>query len=222
MLARPSGAGPFPGVVVIHDLMGMKPDTGRHCRRFAEAGYVAIAPDLFDGGRASCVVRALLDMTGRPGTTMPVLSAVRDHLADRPEVDPKRLGVVGFCMGGGFALLAAADHEYAVAAPFYGAVPPDKERIAGVCPTLAQYGARDLLFRSQARRLSKHLEALGVEHEVIVHEGVGHSFMNDHDTRMAALGPYTPMRAAYDAETEAVAWQKLLAFFDAHMPAPAA
>ncbi len=220
VLARPPGEGPFPGVVVIHDLFGMKPDTGRHCMRFAEAGYVAIAPDLYDGGRAGCVVRTVLDMSGRPGKTLPILDAVRRHLAERPDVDADRLGVIGFCMGGAFALLAGADHDYAVAAPFYGAVPKKRERLAGLCPTLAQYGARDRMFASQASRLSAHLEGLGVEHELLVHDGVGHSFMNDHgDDWWFSMGRHTPMRAAYDEQTEAIAWTKVLAFFDAHLPA---
>lgn len=219
VIARPKGEGPFPGVVVIHDVTGFKPDTRRHCQRFAEAGYVAIAPDLYDGGRIRCVVRTLIDsLDRRGGETLPVLAATKDLLASLPEVDAERIGVTGFCMGGGFALVAAADHHYAVAAPFYGFTPESKERIEGICPTLAQYGERDKPFLKHAKRLSRHLDELGVEHEVIVHPGVGHSFMNDHDDASFRLGKYLPIRAAYDAETEAVAWEKLLAFFDAHMP----
>lgn len=219
VLARPEGEGPFPGVVVLHDITGFKPDTRRHCRRFAEAGYVAIAPDLYDGGSVRCVVRTVLDSSGRPGKTLPIIAATRAHLAALPEVDPTRIGVTGFCMGGGFALLAAADDRYAVAAPFYGNVPEQKERLEGICPTLAQYGERDAPFRSHAERLSRHLEELGVEHEVLVHPGVGHSFMNDHDTWSAPLGKHLPIHAAYDAPTEALAWERLLLFFAAHMPA---
>jgi carboxymethylenebutenolidase len=206
-------------VVVLHDITGFKPDTRRHCRRFADAGYVAIAPDLYDGGRIGCVVRTVIDSSGRPGKTLPIIAAARAHLAALPEVDAARIGVTGFCMGGGFALLAAADDAYAVAAPFYGNVPEKKERLEGICPTLAQYGERDRPFRSHAARLSRHLEELGVEHEVLVHPGVGHSFMNDHDDWTAPYGKYLPIRAAYDAGTEAIAWEALLAFFAAHMPA---
>jgi len=203
---------------VIHDVLGASADARRHCERFAEAGYVALAPDLYDGGRMACVVRTMLDgMRGR-GPTFAVLDAVRAHLARMPEVDPERLGVVGFCMGGGFALLAAADHHYAVAAPFYGQVPRSRERLEGICPTLAQFGARDRVFVGHAARLSEHLEALGVEHEVLVHEGVGHSFMNHHDSLSFSLGRHTPMHAAYDAPTEAVAWRRVLDFFAEHMP----
>jgi carboxymethylenebutenolidase len=157
-------------------------------------------------------------MVREKGPAHAVVAAARRCLAERPEVDAARLGVTGFCMGGGFALLAAADDAYAVAAPFYGAVPRPTERLRGVCPTLAQYGERDRQFVGHAARLSKHLEALGVEHEVLVHPGVGHSFMNDHDTKLFALGRHLPMHAGYDAPTERLAWERLLAFFDEHMP----
>lgn len=224
-LALPPGAGedrPAPGVVVIHDITGHRADTARHCRRFAEAGYAAVAPDLFDGWSPSCIVRCLLSAAREQGPAFAVIEAARQHLAARPEVDGARVGITGFCMGGGFALLAAADGAYAVAAPFYGTVPAERERLQGLCPTIWQGGERDLVFRPMARRLSEHLEALGVPHEVILHEGVGHSFMNDHPDPLFRAAVATPMRGAYSAETEAVAWERLLGFFGEHGMAPAA
>ena len=219
VLARPEGTGPFPGVIVIHDLIGLMPDTRRHCQRFAEAGYVALAPDLYDGKRIGCTVRTMLDVMRGGRYTLPVIAAARAQLAALPEVDAQRVGITGFCMGGGFALLAAADDEYAVAAPFYGVVPGKADRLSGLCPTLAQYGERDRSFKPHAERLSEHLKTLGIEHELLMHPGVGHSFMNDHDWAPFKLSKYTRMRAQYDAPTEKVAWDKLLGFFAEHMPA---
>ncbi len=218
-LALPDGPGPHPGVIVIHDIFGLTPDSERHCRRFAEAGYAALAPDVYGGG-VGCVVKTLTQLKRGEGAAFDALAAARAFLAERPEVDAARLGVTGFCMGGGFALLVAADHTYAVAAPFYGDVPKRAERLRGLCPTLAQFGETDLMFIGHARRLERHLAELDVPHEVIVYPGIGHSFMNDHgDGALFALGRFTPMRAAYDAETEAVAWGRLLDFFARHMPA---
>lgn len=218
MLARPPGEGPpGPAVVVIHDLTGFRADTARHCDRFAAAGFTALAPDLFGGGHPGCVVRALLSHQQGGGEGFAIIEAARAWLADQPGVDPSQICITGFCMGGGFALLAAADGAYAVAAPFYGTVPAQAERLRGLCPTIAQFGAKDLVFRSHHRRLSAHLAALDVPHEVVVYEGVGHSFMNDHRDPLFALGGLTPMRASYSAETEAVAWDRMLAFFRTHL-----
>ena len=223
-LALPEGASaaaPVPGVVIIHDITGHRADTLRHCERFAAAGYAAIAPDLYDGYAPRCVVQCLSSMAREGGAVFPVIEAARAHLGGLPEVNAAAMGITGFCMGGGFALLAAADGAYAVAAPFYGTVPASKERLRGLCPTLYQVGDGDMGFRGMAARLSQHLEALGVEHEVVVHPGAGHSFMNAHTDRLFALGQVPPLRARYDAATEAVAWEKLLAFFAAHGAAPA-
>ena len=219
LYAVPEGEGPWPGVVIIHDVTGLREDCARHCRRFAEAGYAAICPDLYAGGRIGCVVRVLLSMQSHTGEAYAVIGAARQILADRPEVDAARLGVVGFCMGGGFAMVAAADDDYAVAGPFYGAVPRRAERLSGICPTIAQYGQRDIAFRSHRKRLEKHLDELDVPHEVIDHPGVGHSFMNDHrGIYERVMGGTPPLYAQYDAETEATAWGKLLAFFSEHLP----
>lgn len=220
ILARPERPGVGPGVVVVHDIFGMQEDTRRHCRRFAEAGYVAIAPDLMGEGSPTCTVSTIASALREEGPAFAIIEAARAVLVEQGPADPARIGITGFCLGGGFALLAAADGAYAVAAPFYGRVPRSAERLRGICPTIGQFGAQDLIFRPDAARLPRHLEALGVPHEVIVHEGAGHSFMNDHPFLMMKLGPYGPLRARYDAPTEAVAWERLLGFFAEHMGAP--
>ena len=219
---RPStGAPPYPAVVIIHDITGHRADTERHCRRFAEAGYAALAPDLYSGG-LGCVVRVLASMRTDSGEAYEVIAAARVWLAQHEQVDAARIGITGFCMGGGFAVVAAADDQYAVAAPFYGATPKDAKRLEGICPTIAQYGQRDTAFLGHGRRLARHLTALDVPHDVVFHDGVGHSFMNDHPGVLSRVaGALPPLYAAYDEETEADAWRRLLAFFDNHLPSRA-
>ena len=204
--------------MVIHDATGFRRDTVRHCDRFAEEGYTAIAPDLYAGGRPGCVVAVIRSLLREEGQGFDVIDAARSHLAADDQVDADRIGVVGFCMGGGFALIAAADQAFAVAAPFYGAVPRRAERLREVCPLIAQYGARDTAFASHARRLTAHLAAQDVDHEVVMHDGVGHSFMNDHQDLFFRVAPYLPpLYAGYDEATEADAWQRLLHFFEGHL-----
>ena len=220
---RPAGDGPFAAVIVIHDITGLRADTDRHCRNFVDAGYVAIAPDLYEGGRVGCVVRTVSRIF--TGVVPPMVEAARAHLAAMPEVDAQRIGLTGFCMGGGFALAAAADGQYAVTGPFYGDVPFRRHKLEGLCPTIAQAGSQDLMFAAAARRLEGHLEALGVEGEVHIHPGVGHSFMNHHPELgwVWELARYGPMRVFHDPPTEARAWALLLAFFEHHLrsePAP--
>ncbi len=221
-IARPEGNGPWPAVVVIHDLTGFGNDVRRHCDRFAEAGYLALAPDLYRGGNVACVVQTLKSMATEKGHAFKVIDAARRAVMERSDVDAESVGVCGFCMGGGFALISAADQSFAVAAPFYGSVPKAASRLRGICPTIAQYGTRDTAFLSHGRRLSEHLQELGVEHEVLFHEGAGHSFANQLEGFSAIGGRYTPLRAEYNADAEAAAWAKLLAFFGKHLPTAAA
>ncbi|MEM1414969.1 MAG: dienelactone hydrolase family protein [Myxococcota bacterium] len=217
-LALPEGAtGSVPGVVIVHDIVGFSADVRRHVLRFAEAGYAALAPDLFGRRTPGCIVRAIKAARAGEGEAFEVLRAARAHLAAQEAVDGARLGIVGFCLGGGFALIAAADEPYRVAGPFYGEVPEDPERLRGLCPTLAQYGSRDRMYRSHATRLRQHLEVLDVPGEVVMHEGVGHSFMNRLPPWLSLGGVLPPMHAAYDEATEADAWERLLGFFATHL-----
>ncbi|HKC52814.1 MAG TPA: dienelactone hydrolase family protein, partial [Myxococcota bacterium] len=125
-LALPIGAAPaagWPAVIAIHDIMGFSPDIRRIARRFADSGYAALAPALYDGAGAPplCVARTVRDMSRGDGPAFARLDAARAFLAGRSEIDANRIAVTGFCMGGGFALFWAARGGLQVCAPYYGA-----------------------------------------------------------------------------------------------------
>jgi carboxymethylenebutenolidase len=218
-LALPGRAERRPAVIVIHEIFGLNQDIRRIAGRVADLGYVALAPDLYDGEgpRPLCVLRTLLALRRREGAAFADLEAARGWLAGRPEVDPTRTGVVGFCMGGGFALLYAVRAPLGVAGVFYGEVPSTAPELRGVCPVVAGYGGRDRLFAGQGRRLESHLRELGVAHDVRVYPDAGHSFMSQHTGLMATLGAWGPMVVGFDPAAEGDSWARLEAFFRSHL-----
>ncbi len=219
-LALPdTGDEPRPGVIVVHEIYGLNDDIRRIAGRFADAGYPAIAPDLFARGpRLLCVARAMRDLRRGTGDAFDDLEAARAWLAERPEVDASRIGVAGFCMGGGFALLFAVRAPVGAAAPFYGDVPKRADDLDGVAPVVASYGGRDRIFAPHAERLRSHLTELGVPHDVKVYPGAGHSFMNEHDGGLLeTVGRVGPMKVGFDPEASEDAWRRVLDFFAVHL-----
>lgn len=223
LLALPEGsppAGGWPAVVAIHDALGFSNDIRRIARRLADSGYAALAPALFDGAGAPvlCVVRTFRDLSKREGAAFKRLDAARKFVAEQPEVNGARIGVTGFCMGGGFALHWAARGGFRVTAPYYGDVPQSAEDLRNVCPVVAGFGELDWTFLEHARRLPKLLAEVGVQHDVKIYPGVGHSYMNDHGSGLLArLGRHTPMHAAYDETAAEDSWRRMLAFFREHL-----
>lgn len=220
-LAMSDEPGGRPGVVLLHEAFGLDDDMRRIARRFAAAGYAALAPDFFAGLGPSpiCVARFLRSLgTGRRGRPFRQLAAAEAWLRARPEVAGRPIGVAGFCLGGGFALLHAADAEVAVVAPFYGAVPADAAAaLAGICPVVASYGGRDRVFGGHAGRLTAALDHLGVEHDVKVYPEAGHAFMSRRRGLVGRLGRLSPMRAGHVEAAADDAWRRTLAFFDRHL-----
>ena len=113
-------------------------------------------------------------------------------------------------------LLCAPRGEYSAAAVNYGEVPADAETVlAGSCPVVGSYGARDLMGTSPPERLEAALTALGVPHDVKVYPEAGHSFMSP---KPAAMAPLTALaRLKYDKEAAEDAWQRIFAFFGTHL-----
>jgi carboxymethylenebutenolidase len=223
LLALPEGTPPeggWPAVVAIHDIVGFSNDIRRIARRCADSGYAALAPALFDGAGAPilCVVRTLRDYQRRDGAAFVRLEAAQRHLAEQPEVNANRIGVTGFCLGGGFAIFYAARGGVRVCAPYYGDTPQTAEALRHVCPVVAGFGELDRSFAVQGQRLAEHLEELGVPHDVKIYPGVGHSYMNDHGSRLLeALSRRTPLHGAYDETAAEDSWRRMLAFFAEHL-----
>lgn len=137
------------------DVMGMTADLRRQADWLASVGYLAVAPDLFfRGGRVSCLRTIFRDALRGRGQTFDDIEASRAWLADRNDCTG-RVGVIGFCMGGGFALMVVAGHGFSVASTNYGTVPKDFERfVSRACPVIGSYGARDRSLRGPQRSSS--------------------------------------------------------------------
>jgi len=183
-VARPAGGGPWPGVVVVHDFTGMSHDLRHQSDWLAGAGFLAAAPDLYHwGSRARCLRTIIADLGSGRGRTFDDIEAVRDWLT-RQDACTGRMGVIGFCMGGGYALALAPSHGYSASSVNYGGCPKDAVRaLTGACPIVGSDGGRDRspMGRRAAVRLERALTTLGVDHDVKIYPNAGHGFLNDHD-----------------------------------------
>lgn len=203
------------GVVVIHEIFGPSPEVDRVVHRLARAGYAAIAPDLFFHGRLACI-RAVFAAAERGEDVAPVRQAIRarEWLTAETGVPPTKIGIVGFCFGGGFALVAGK-HFGAVSAN-YGKTPA-LEVLRGIAPTIGCFGGRDLAMRGEDRKLDERLTTLGVPHEIFAPADAGHSFLTDGHHPVAAFLSAPLLHVRLDPKNAEEGWRRILSFFDRHL-----
>jgi carboxymethylenebutenolidase len=216
-LATPSTPGPHPAVIVIHEAFGLNSDIRRIADRFASEGYLAIAPDLLEGGKVTCIAQAMRTLQKGEGPLVDMAEQVADWLEGRNDVIPGRIGVTGFCMGGGFAYLLGLTGKVRAIAPNYGQ-PPPSDRLEQSCPVVASYGGRDRMFAKYASQVEETLTRAEVAHDVKSYPDAGHSFMNRPEGHIVMKALSRPLiRAGYRQDSAEDAWRRILAFFAEHV-----
>lgn len=205
-VARPAGAEAAPAIIIIHEWWGLNAHIEDVAQRYARAGFIAVAADLYDGVTTKDAQEAGNLMAAlKPEQGLARLRVVLKQLRQMPEVTS--VGVTGFCMGGTFALLLACHEQVEAAAPFYGDVPVDTTLIGRLsCPVLFIGGEKDQWITvEKMRRLETALKQYGKEGEVRIYKGADHAFFNDTRTEV-----HSPADAAD-------AWQRVIEFFNKHL-----
>jgi carboxymethylenebutenolidase len=215
--ASPTGKGPWPGVVILHEGFGMTRDILRITDRFAANGYLSITPWLFHrGNKVACILRTFAALRNGRGTAVDDIVAARHHLVADARCTGK-VGVVGFCMGGGFCLVLAPQGLFDASAPNYGDWPNDVSALPNSCPTVSSYGAKDRMLKGAAARLETLLAQGDVPRDIKEYANVGHCFMNDLETRGPLKMIQSLARMSYSAPEAEDAWQRIFAFFGEHL-----
>lgn len=211
-LTRPKSEGARPAVVVIHPWSGIDEHTRDVGRRFAKAGYVALVPDLLtrQGGTSLFTTREAAIAAGRKLTNDMItqdLAGATSYLKTQNFVRAAKIGVVGFCWGGGKALMfTTRSKEVAASVVYYGENPENLDDVKNIsAPVLGHYGGDDPRITSGVPKLEEAMNKFGKSFDYKIYSGAPHAFNSDNNP------------GSYREEAAKEAWAKTLEFFKKHL-----
>ena len=182
LLYEPSGPGPHPGLIVIHEWWGLNDWIKEQAQRFAAQGYVTLAVDLYRGQVATDADTAHQLSRGRPQDRgVRDLTSAAAFLASQKNVDPHRIGAIGWCMGGGYAaLLAVADPDLQAVVINYGSLPTDRAALAKIhAAVLGNFGGQDRgITPDDVHAFQAAMQSLGKSIDAKIYPDAGHAFEN--------------------------------------------
>ncbi|AGT94845.1 dienelactone hydrolase family protein [Rhodococcus erythropolis] len=217
ILETPTTPGPWPGVVMIHEAFGLEEVMQRQAKRLASAGFLTLAVDLYSaGGAKRCLVPTMTSMLRGHGKAFTDIEVARSWLVESPDCTGK-IGVIGFCMGGGFAMVSAGDFD--AASVNYGQLPRKlDEAVVDACPIVGSFGGKDFSLRGAAAKLETALSNAGIENDVKEYPTAGHAFLNDAEAGPKVLRPLERILGiGPDPVAAQDAWKRIDSFFGLHL-----
>jgi len=212
-IARPTGQGPFPAAIMIHEFWGLNDDIIEKAEALAEQGYIVVAPDMFRGSTTGWIPRAIYQVISTPEENLIAdLDAVFAGLQADPQVVIDKVGILGFCFGGRASLLySLANDKLAATVVLYGSPVTDPQVLASLPgPLLGIFGGADTSIPLEnVRAFEAALDQAGIPNQITIYEGEGHAFVSSMDAVRAGGAP-------------AQAWEQILEFLAASLQNEAA
>ena len=204
LLYTPAGKGPFPAMIVIHEWWGLNDWVKEQASKLADQGYVALAIDLYRGKVATTPDMAHEIMRGVPeDRAKRDLHAAFEFLASQPNVRKDRIGAIGWCMGGGYALgVALQEPTLAADVINYGHLATDPEALKKInAPILGSFGGQDHgITPDDVHKFEQTMKQLGKKIDVKIYDDAGHAFENPNN------------KDGYRADDAADAWKRTVDF----------
>lgn len=205
-LCLPDSKGPFPAIILIHEWWGMNEWIKENAKSFATRGYAAMAIDLYRGKVATMPDEAHELMRGLPeDRALRDMKSAFQYLSNRPEIVKSKIGIIGWCMGGGYSLTGAVNIPGIAACGIcYGRLITDSTAIQSLsCPVLGIFGEADKgIDPKDVRQFEKDARAMGKNVEMILYPNARHAFMNPKND------------AGYSVKSATDAWSKVFNFFE--------
>ena len=208
-LAQPKEPGNYPGIVMIHEWIGLNDYVKEIARQLASEGYVVLAVDLFEGKVAKNTTEAR-ELSTKARNDIPVsvsnMKSAVEFLKNQDNIDDNKIASMGWCFGGGMSLQLALNEKLAATVIYYGSLETNTSKLSFIeWPVLGIFGEIDTSIPVESvKQFDVALDELGIENEIYIYPNVGHAFAN-------------PSGMNYAAEETKDAWKKTVDFLDRNL-----